>query len=160
MKSSTKSGAKSVREVEYYRRRFQNRVFTKVVDFVTTEAQRDHITKKEMAERLGKDPAQLSRLLSQPSNLTLDTISDILLALDAEAEPPEIVRFADRRAPNFVHPLIARITGAPVARTKSLFPEQLIGQDETVQLSGTHSSQPTQTGSALGVWKVLEAGAA
>jgi hypothetical protein len=101
-----------VREIEYYRRRFQNRVFGKLLDFITAEAQRDHITKKEMAERLGKDPGHLSRLLSQPSNLTLDTISDILLALDAEAEPPEPVRFSDRRPPNYVHPLIARVTKA------------------------------------------------
>lgn len=125
MKSSTRSAAKSVRDVEYYRRRFQNRVFAKVVDFITTEAQREHITKKEMAERLGKDPGQLSRLLSQPSNLTLDTISDLLLAVDAEAEPPEIVRFKERRAPNYVHPLIARVTGKTAGRDEIRFPGQV-----------------------------------
>ncbi|MGH6872490.1 MAG: helix-turn-helix domain-containing protein [Rhizomicrobium sp.] len=109
MKSSTKNAPKSVRDVAYYRQRHQNRVFTKLVAFINEEAQRDKITKKDMAERLGKDPGQLSRLLSHPSNLTLDTISDLLLALDAESEPPEIVRFRDRRASNYVHPLIARV---------------------------------------------------
>lgn len=113
MKSSTKNGAKSVRDVAYYRQRYQNRVFSKLVAFINEESQRDQITKKEMAERLGKDPGQLSRLLSNPSNLTLDTISDLLLALDAEAEPPDIVRFADRNEPNYMHPLMERILHAP-----------------------------------------------
>jgi hypothetical protein len=119
MKSSTKNAGKSVREIAYYRQRYQNRFFAKLVSFITEEAQRNKITKKDMAEKLGKDPAQLSRLLSHPSNLTLDTVSDLLLALDAEAEPPEIVRFSERRQPNYIHPLIARVVGAQ-AKTSAL----------------------------------------
>ena len=109
MKSSTKNAAKSVREISYYRQRYRNRVFSKLVSFITEQAQRDHVSKKDIAERLDKDPGLISRILNQPSNLTLDTISDILLAFDAEAEPPEIVSFKDRRAPNFIHPLMARV---------------------------------------------------
>jgi len=41
--------------------------------------------------------------------LTLDTISDLLLAFDAEAEPPSIEIFQNRRPSNYMHPLIARI---------------------------------------------------
>ena len=158
MKSSTKNGAKSVRDIEYYRTRFQNRVFAKLVDFITTEAQRDHITKKEMAERLGKDPGQLSRLLSQPSNLTLDTISDLLLALNAEAEPPEIARFADKRAPNFVHPLISRITGASATGRNSKFPDQVVSRGDTIQTSSGLSKMPAQTTPAG--WQSISAGIA
>lgn len=110
MKSSTKNEPKSARDVAYYRERYRNRVFSKLVSFISDVAQREQITQKDMAERLGKDPAQLSRLFSQPSNLTLDTISDILLAVDAEAEPPHITQFKDKPAPNYVHPLIARVT--------------------------------------------------
>lgn len=98
MKSSTKN-AKSARDISYYRQRYQNRFFAKLAAWVEEEAQREHITKKDLAERMGKDPGQLSRLLGQPSNLTLDTVSDLLLALDAEAEPPEIISFKERRAP-------------------------------------------------------------
>jgi transcriptional regulator with XRE-family HTH domain len=112
MKSSTKNVAKSARDAAYYRQRHENRVFAKLVAWISEECQRLHITQKEFAERMGKDPGLVSRLLSHPSNLTLDTICDLLLALDAEAEPPEIVRFADRAAPNYMHPLIARVTGA------------------------------------------------
>jgi len=84
-------------------------VFSKLVAFITEQAQREHATKKDIAERLDKDPGLISRLLNQPSNLTLDTISDLLLAFDAEAEPPEIIFFKDQRPPNYIHPLIARV---------------------------------------------------
>jgi transcriptional regulator with XRE-family HTH domain len=109
MKFSTKNAVKSARDISYYRKRYQNRFFANLVAFINEEAQREQITKKDMAERLGKDPGQLSRLLNHPSNLTLDTVSDLLLALDAEAEPPEIVRFEDRRPANYLHPLMARV---------------------------------------------------
>lgn len=163
MKSSTRNAAKSARDVSYYRKRYQNRFFAKLVAFINEEAQRDKITKKDMADRLGKDPGQLSRLLNHPSNLTLDTVSDLLLALDAEAEPPEIVRFKDRRAPNFVHPLIAKITGASPAQSNSRFPEQIVGQGNAVQMGGDLSNQPAQlaqTAPGIDAWKFLEAGVA
>lgn len=104
-----KNEPKRGRDIYYYRQRLKNRVFSKLLSFFVEEAKRTGVTKKDVAERLKRDPAQITRWLSNPSNLTLDTISDILLALDAEAEPPQIVRFADRAAPNYAHQLIARI---------------------------------------------------
>ena len=76
-----------------------------------------------MAERMGKDPAVLTRLLSHPSNMTLDTISDILLALDAEAEPPVITKFKDKAAPNYIHPLVAK-----ALKTKIPSPTKLVAE--------------------------------
>jgi transcriptional regulator with XRE-family HTH domain len=111
MKSSIRNdGAKTVRDISYYRQRYKNRFHAKLVSWINETAQRDHVTQKDIAERLNKDPAAISRLLSEPSNLTLETVSDILLAFDAEAEPPEIIEFRDRRPANYVHPLIARVT--------------------------------------------------
>ncbi len=115
MKSFTKNAAKSARDIAYYRRRYENCCFEKLVAWIAEECQKQQITKKDLAERMGKDPGQVSRLLSAPSNLTLNTISDLLLAFDAEAEPPEIVLFKDRSAPNYIHPLIARVTQTKVA---------------------------------------------
>jgi hypothetical protein len=109
MGSSTKNAPKSNRDIAYYKQRYQNRVYTKLVNWISQESERQQITKKDLAERLGKDAGQLSRLLGHPSNLTLDTITELLLAFDAEAEPPEIVRFADRPVANYMHPLIAKI---------------------------------------------------
>lgn len=113
MKSFTKNDPKSIRDIAYYQQRYRNRVFSKVVSFITQQAQKQRLTQKDIAEKIRKDPAQLSRLLSSPSNLTLDTISDLLLAFDAEAEPPTIVLFEDRPQANYMHPLIARALDIP-----------------------------------------------
>ena len=99
------------REIFYYRQRFKNRVFNRLSSFFAQESERSGITKREIAERLGKDPAQITRWLSGPGNVTIDTLSDLLFAMGAEPEPPQIVRFADRPKPNYVDPLIAEIMG-------------------------------------------------
>lgn len=111
MVDTTKVDIKRDRDVFYYRKRLKNRIFMRLALFFSEENERTGITKKDIARRLKKDPAQISRWLSGPSNLTLETLSDLLLALDAEADPPLIVRFRDRPKPNYAHPLIASIMG-------------------------------------------------
>ena len=93
------------RDRAYYRQRQKNRVFTELVQFFAGEAERRQITKKDLAEALAKDPAQITRWLSAPSNFELDTLSDILLALGAEMDH-RIVRFSDRADANYAHPLV------------------------------------------------------
>jgi hypothetical protein len=123
MKSSTKNVPKSARDIAYYQQRYRNRVFSKLVSWIAEQAINNQLTKKDIADRINKDPALVTRLLSQPGNLTLDTISDLLLAFDAEAEPPDIILFKDRRPANYMHPLIARAlnvnatTSAPKAES-------------------------------------------
>jgi len=41
------------------------------------------LSQKEIAERLGVHPSRINRLLSDPANMTLDTISDLMLAMNA-----------------------------------------------------------------------------
>ncbi|MBX6368374.1 MAG: helix-turn-helix transcriptional regulator [Rhodospirillales bacterium] len=110
MVATSKKGV-STRDLFYFRRRYQNRLHAALTTFFAEEARRTGITQREVAERLGRDPAQINRLLAHPSNLTADTISDFLLALGAEPEPPRIVRFSERSKPNYAHPLIARALG-------------------------------------------------
>jgi transcriptional regulator with XRE-family HTH domain len=117
MASTSENLAK--RDLFYYRRRFLNRVHGRLAAFFAERAEREGITKSKIARRLGCDPAQVTRWLSQPSNLELETISDLLLAMDAEAEPPEIVLFADRKPANYMHPLIARIAGTDRKKPKT-----------------------------------------
>jgi hypothetical protein len=111
MASTSRHGLRR-RDIAYYRRRQQNNVFVALTKFFADEAAKDAISKKALAERLGKDPSQITRWLSAPSNFELDTISDILLAMDAEMEH-RIVRFSEQPKPNYVHPLMAPYLGEP-----------------------------------------------
>ena len=122
MKSSTKNAHKSARDIAYYTQRYRNRVFSKLVSWVADYAARNKLTRKDVADILNKDPAQITRWLKHPGNLTLDTIAELALAFDAEPEPPEFVFFKDRAQPNYMHPLIARAlnvsTPTPPAQAK------------------------------------------
>ena len=140
MVDTTKTEVKRGRDIFYYRKRFKNRIFARLASFFAEEAEKTGITKKDIARRLEKDPAQISRWLSGPSNLTLETISDLLLALDAEADPPPIVRFKDRPQPNYAHHLIASIIGKDLIAT----PIQLVTlPDYTSNMKVTTMNSPS-----------------
>jgi hypothetical protein len=109
MPNTSKHEPPSRRDVAYYRQRQKNRVFTDLVRFYAEEAERTGITRKELSELIGKDPAQITRWLSAPSNFELDTLSDVLLALGAEMDH-RIVRFSERSPSNYVHPLIRAVS--------------------------------------------------
>jgi transcriptional regulator with XRE-family HTH domain len=111
------------RDVFYYRQRQKNRVIEELASFFADEAERTGITKKDIADRLGKDPAQISRWLAGPSNLTLDTISDLLLVLGAEMDQ-RIVKFSDREIPNYEHPMIGKLTDRGLAVANISGPRQ------------------------------------
>lgn len=112
---SKNSDALRSRDLGYYRQRQKNRVFGLIGQFFVDNAERGLITRSQLACKLGKDPAQITRLLSNPSNVTLDTISDIMLAMDAEMDW-QIVPFAQRATPNYRHQLAeppAATSGTP-----------------------------------------------
>ena len=94
------------RDVFYFRKRQKNRVFTEIASFFADQAELTGITKRDIADRIRRDPAQITKWLNEPKNITLDTISDLLLSLGAEMDY-RIVRFQDRAKPNAVHPTMA-----------------------------------------------------
>lgn len=145
MENISRNAPKRARDVFYYRQRYKNRVFARLVSFFAEEAERTGLTKKDIAERLNRDPALITRWLANPGNLTLETISDLLLALDAEPEPPEIVRFEDRLTPNYAHPLIARAIGLQVPPRHSAGPVvDVVVVPENGELLGTASGAVPQ----------------
>lgn len=119
MATISKTAPKASRDIHYYRQRLKNRVFGTLVSFFAEEAERRGLTKRDIAASLGKDPAIITRIFREPANLTLETISDVLLAMGAEPEPPKIVRFEDRATPNDMHPLMAKIMGQLPAPSKA-----------------------------------------
>jgi transcriptional regulator with XRE-family HTH domain len=108
MADTSKLTPVSDRDVFYYRQRSKNRLFEALTSFFAGEAERRGISKRDIAECLRRDPASITRWLTTPSNLTLDTISDLLLSLGAEMDY-FVAKFEDRATPNYTHPLLARL---------------------------------------------------
>jgi len=76
----------SDRDIRFYRRLRRNRVFSELLAYYAKVAEENGIRKSDIATRLGKEPSQITRWFAEPANLTLDTISDLLLAMNAELE--------------------------------------------------------------------------
>lgn len=79
------------------------------------------VTKKEIADKLGRRPEQITRWLAAPSNLEVDTISDLALAMgcrpriqvekvvcdDHSQQRHEITSWIEQNNSKFVSPLPA-----------------------------------------------------
>ena len=76
----------------YARARAKNKAHSKLLKLFAESG----IQKAELAAMLGKDPAQLTRWLGGPGNLTIDTISDIVFALNGGFVELEVDRALDR----------------------------------------------------------------
>lgn len=62
------------------------------------------ITKTALAERMNKDPGQLNRMLSAPGNWTLDTVSDLLFAINGGVPDYSVAHPLDEPARNSTKP--------------------------------------------------------
>jgi hypothetical protein len=64
----------------YFRRRLRLYLHEMVVDKFY---QREDMNQADLARRIGKRPEVINRLLGAPGNWTLDTVSDLLIAMKA-----------------------------------------------------------------------------
>lgn len=106
-------------DIVYYRERNRNKVYAAVVSLFSKLVDTERLTKREIAFRLGKEPAQITRWLSGPSNWTLDTVSDLLLAMGRELDY-KVVPVDSPRELGTEHPLLREKTLSTVI----IFPNQ------------------------------------
>ncbi len=86
----------------YFQERFRGRFF----DFLIgrfNDAQRSGLTQARLARRIGKSPEVINRWLGAPSNLTLDSISDLLLGISAEEPEMGAISVLNRSPANYMH---------------------------------------------------------
>src|SRR5688500_10676436 len=58
----------------------------------------DGVDQQWLADRLGKDKGNMSRLLKAPGNLTIETVADLLEAMNGRLTAFEVQRFNDLAA--------------------------------------------------------------
>jgi hypothetical protein len=86
----------------YLRERLRARFFDFLVDRFVSE-QTNGLTKAKLARRIRKSPEVINRWLGAPSNLTLDSISDLMVGICAEELEVEGSSLLNRAQKNYVH---------------------------------------------------------
>ncbi len=73
----------------YFRERLRHRLHATILEAFTTRARERGLKQKDLAARIHKSNVQINRWFSTTSNLTLDSLSDLMIGLgmDFDAFP-------------------------------------------------------------------------
>ncbi len=72
--------------LSYFRERFRDRLYDLVMEEFLKQDAEAGLTRADVARKIGRRPEQITRWFGAPGNWTLETVSDLLLAI-AKAEP-------------------------------------------------------------------------
>src|SRR5258708_486869 len=88
-------------KLSYFRERFRDRLYEIVVSEFLKRKASGQMTRAKLARRIGRKPEQITRWLGAPGNWTLETVSDLMLAI-CKAEPKVTLQTLQNRvARNF-----------------------------------------------------------
>lgn len=85
----------------YYQERFRGRVFDFLLGLFLREKEKG-LTQAKLARRIGKSPEVINRWLGSPTNLTLDSISDLLIGIAGEELVPQSKSVLQRAPRNYM----------------------------------------------------------
>jgi hypothetical protein len=89
-------------KLAYFQERLRERVFDFLLDRFVAE-QPNGLTKAKLGRRINKKSEVINRWLAAPGNLTLDTISDLLVGIAAEELTLGAVTLLNRAPVNYSH---------------------------------------------------------
>lgn len=90
-------------KLAYFRGRLRNRLYEFILTEFMKRQDKEKLAKADLARRIGRRPEQVSRWLGAPGNWTLDTVSDLMLAMGTEPEF-SASSLVERRPRNFAAP--------------------------------------------------------
>ena len=83
--------------LSYFRERFRDRLYDLVMEEFLRQGAASGLTRADVARRIGRRPEQITRWFGAPGNWTLETVSDLLLAV-AKSEPNVTLSSLEGRA--------------------------------------------------------------
>jgi len=89
-------------KLSYFQERLRDRIFDFILGRFLAE-QKNGLTKAKLGRRIGKKAEVINRWLGAPSNLTLDTISDLLIGIAAEELNLSSATLLNRAPVNYSH---------------------------------------------------------
>lgn len=73
-------------KLAYFRARMSNRLHSLILDLFVRLEKEKKLTRAQLATRIGKNPAQITRWFASPGNWEADTLSDLLLGMGCELQ--------------------------------------------------------------------------
>jgi hypothetical protein len=70
----------------YFRARLTNRLHELILSAFQTAAERDNMTRAQLAHRINRNPTQISRWFASATNLEIATVSDLLIGMGFEPD--------------------------------------------------------------------------
>jgi hypothetical protein len=91
-------------KLAYFRERFRDRLYELVASEFLKKERAGELTRADLARRIGRKPEQINRWLGAPGNWTIETVSDLLLAISKSELNFQLAPLENRAPRNYAGP--------------------------------------------------------